>query len=206
MALTRRQAKTIIENDDLSIEEKVGQIISAHTESVNALKDERDTYKEAAERLPDVESELNALKNKGDGGWQKKYEDEHAAFEAYKGEITAKETREAKGTAFRALLIEAGIDPNRVDTVVRAERDKVEALELLEDGKIKNAADLSAAAKKDWADFLSKTTTTGVNTARPPVGNGVTSTGKTREEIMSIKDGVTRRQEMAKNPHLFGLE
>ena len=32
------------------------------------------------------------------------------------------------------------------------------------------------------------------------------NSGKTKEEIMAIKDGTVRRQEMAANPHLFGLE
>jgi hypothetical protein len=206
MALTRKATKSIIENEDLTTEEKVAKIIEAHTDSVNALKDERDTFKETAERLSGVESELETLKSKGDGGWQKKYEDEHAAFESYKNDISAREQREAKASAYRALLIEAGIDPNRVDTVVRAERERVEALELDENSKIKNAADVTAAAKKDWADLMAKTTVTGVHTANPPYSNGSTGTGKTRDEILAIKDGTVRRQEMAKNPHLFGLE
>ena len=52
---------------------------------------------------------------------------------------------------------------------------------------------------------MTTTTTTGAKTSTPPANNG-TGTGKTKEEIMAIKDGAVRRAEMAKNPHLFGLD
>ena len=166
MALTRKMLKAMGIEDD-----KIDQIIESHTDTVEALKDERNTYKEAAERLPGVEKELDDLKKAGDGGWKEKYEKEHSDFESYKNDIAAKQQREAKASAYRALLIEAGIDPKKVDTVVRAERDKVDSLELGDDGKIKNAADFTLAAQKDWADFKVETHTQGIDTPNPP-GNG----------------------------------
>ena len=59
MAMTRKFLKAMgIEEDQIE------QIIEAHTETVSALKDERDSYKEDAEKLADVQKELNTAKVK----------------------------------------------------------------------------------------------------------------------------------------------
>ena len=58
MALTRKFLAALgIEAD------KVDEIITAHTETVDALKHERDTFKADAEKLPTVQQELDDLKN-----------------------------------------------------------------------------------------------------------------------------------------------
>ena len=101
MALTRKMLKAMgIE------EEKIEQIIDAHAETVDALKQERDTYKEDSSKLADVQKELDDLKKDG-GDWQQKYEKEHSDFEAYKSAQTAKETKAAKQTA--SLSLQRGV-------------------------------------------------------------------------------------------------
>lgn len=68
MSLTRKMLKAMgIE------EEKIEQIIEAHTETVDALK----AYKEDADKLKNVQRELDDLKAAGDGGYKEKYETEH---------------------------------------------------------------------------------------------------------------------------------
>ena len=178
MALTRKKIREIIENDELSGEEKVAQIIAGHAETVDALKDERDGYRETADRLSGVEAELNSLKEKGDGGWQKKYEDEHAAYEAYKSDIAAKAENHAKEAAYRALLEKSGIDSKRIDTVIRADRDKIAELTLDGDGKINGEEQAAERVKSDWADFIVTTKTTGVYTATPPKSGTKTYTSE----------------------------
>ena len=178
MALTRKKIREIIENDELSGEEKVAQIIAGHAETVDALKDERDGYKETADRLSGVEAELNSLKERGDGGWQKKYEDEHAAYEAYKSDVAAKAENHAKEAAYRALLEKSGIDSKRIDTVIRADRDKIAELTLDGDGKINGEEQAAERVKSDWADFIVTTTTTGVYTATPPKSGTKTYTSE----------------------------
>ena len=54
MALTRKALSTMGIEDD-----KIDQIISMHTETVNALKEERDKYKDGAEKLETVKKELD---------------------------------------------------------------------------------------------------------------------------------------------------
>lgn len=178
MALTRKKIREIIENDELSGEEKVAQIIAGHAETVDALKDERDGYKETADRLSGVEAELKSFKEKGDGGWQKKYEDEHAAYEAYKSDVAAKAENHAKEAAYRALLEKSGIDSKRIDTVIRADRDKIAELTLDGDGKINGEEQAAERVKSDWADFIVTTTTTGVYTATPPKSGAKTYTSE----------------------------
>jgi hypothetical protein len=59
MALTRKFLKAMGID-----EEKIDEIITAHSDTVNGLKDERDKYKDAAEKLPSVQKELDELKDK----------------------------------------------------------------------------------------------------------------------------------------------
>ena len=103
MALTRKFLKALGIED-----EKVDEIISAHTETVDALKAERDGYKADAEKLPGVQSQLDdataQLNDTKDGGFKAKYEAEHKAFEDYKADIVAKEAHAAKESAVKAYF------------------------------------------------------------------------------------------------------
>ena len=197
MALTRRMLKAMGIED-----EKIDQIIDAHTETVDALKDERDTYKANADKLPGVQKELDDLKKDG-GDWQKKYEKEHTDFEAYKNEQTAKESKATKDAAFRALLKEAGIPDKRLDVIMKV--TNLDEIELDKDGKIKDADKHTETVKTEYADFIVTTTERGADVATPPANNG-THTKKTKEEIMAIRDPAVRQAEIAKNPEVFGLK
>ena len=198
MSLTRKMLKAMgIE------EEKIDQIIEAHSETVDSLKADRDSYKEDAEKLKDVQKELDDLKAKGDDGWKEKHDRLKDEFDKYKTDVQAKETKAAKEAAYRAILKDANLSEKGIEKAVKyAEWDKIE---LGEDGKLKGANEHIKAVQEEWAEYVTTTTTTGAKTSTPPANNG-TGTGKTKEEIMSIKDGTVRRAEMAKNPHLFGLD
>lgn len=125
------------------------------------------------------------------------------SFDDYKADVAAKETQAAKEKAYRDILKDAGLSEKGIAKAIKyAEWDKIE---LETDGKLKGAKDHIKSVKEEWAEYVTTTTTTGANTATPPANNG-TGTGKTRDEILAIKDGTIRRAEMAKNPHLFGLD
>lgn len=192
MALTRKSLKAMGLTD-----EQVDSIIEMHTETVDGLKQ----YKADAEKLPEVQKELDALKAKGDDGYKEKYEKEHKAFEDFKTEQSAKETRAAKEKAYRDLLISAGISEKRVDTVLKvSDLEKIE----LEDGKIKGADELTKTIKTEWADFVVTTQTKGADTRNPIANNTNTGKGdKSRDDILGIRDGVERRRLMKENPDLF---
>lgn len=194
MSLTRKMLKAMgIEED------KIEQIIEAHTETVSALKDERDSYKEDAEKLADVQKELNTAKEKiakhGDGETVSKteFDELKKEYEDYKKDITAKETRTAKVNAFRELLKAAGVSDKRFDTVIKV--SDIDGLELDKDGKIKDAEKITENIKTEWADFIPTTTVVGANTANPPATTG--GSFKTRAEIMKIKDTTERQAALA---------
>ena len=186
-------------------EDKIEQIIDAHSETVDALKADRDTYKEDAAKLAAVQKELDELKAKGDDGYKAKYEAEKAAHDALKADIAAKETKKAKTDAYRELLKGANIDEKRIATILRAEAPTIDKIELDADGKIKNAEQYTESIKSDWADFVVTQSAKGTNTATPPA-NGGTATTKTKEDILKIKDAGERQKAIAENPTLFGID
>ena len=198
MSLTRKMLKAMgIE------EEKIDQIIEAHSETVDSLKADRDSYKEDAEKLKDVQKELDDLKAKGDDGWKEKHDALKAEFDQYKNDVQAKETKAAKEAAYRAVLKDANLSEKGIEKAIKyAEWDKIE---LGEDGKLKGANDHIKAVREEWAEYVTTTTTTGARTSTPPANNGG-KTGKTKEEIMAIRDPAVRQAEIAKNPEAFGLK
>ena len=199
MAFTRKMLKAMGIED-----EKIDQIIDAHSETVDALKADRDTYKEDAAKLAAVQKELDELKAKGDDGYKAKYEAEKAAHDKLKNEITAKETKKAKTDAYRELLKATGIDEKRIEVVLRASAPTIDGIELDADGKIKEADKYSADIKTEWGDFVVTQSTKGTNTTNPPANNGGTNT-MTRADIMAIKDRSERQKAIAENPTLFGI-
>lgn len=186
-------------------EDKIEQIIDAHSETVDALKADRDAYKEDAGKLAAVQKELDELKAKGDDGYKAKYEAEKAAHDALKADIAAKETKKAKTDAYRELLKGANIDEKRIATILRAEAPTIDKIELDADGKIKNAEQYTESIKSDWADFIVTQSAKGANTATPPA-NGGAATTKTKEDILKIKDAGERQKAIAENPTLFGID
>lgn len=198
MALTRKLLKGMGLTD-----EQVDTIIEAHTDTVDGLKSDLSKYKTDAEKLPDVQKELDELKAKGDDGWKEKHDALKAEFDQYKNEVQAKETKAAKEAAYRAVLKDANLSEKGIEKAVKyAEWDKIE---LGEDGKLKGANDHIKAAREEWAEYVTTTTTTGAKTSTPPANNGG-KTGKTKEEIMAIRDPAVRQAEIAKNPEAFGLK
>ena len=200
MGFSRKMLKAMNIED-----EKIEQIIDAHSETVDALKAERDGYKEDAAKLAAVQKELDALKAKGDDGYKAKYEAEKAAHDALKADIAAKETKKAKTDAYRELLKGANIDEKRIATILRAEAPTIDKIELDADGKIKNAEQYTESIKSDWADFIVTQSAKGTNTATPPANGGAAST-KTKEDILKIKDAGERQKAIAENPTLFGID
>lgn len=170
MSLTRKMLKAMnIE------EEKIDQIIEAHTETVDGFKDKLNDYKDKAEKYDDVKKELDEIKD-GDNDWQKKYEKEHSDFEAYKTDITAKETKRTKEHAYRELLRGAGVSEKRLDAILKV--TNLDSVELDKDGKIKDADKHTETVKTEWADFVETTSTQGADTATPPTNNGGTKMTK----------------------------
>ena len=198
MALTRKMLKAMGIED-----EKVEQIIEAHTETVTALKDERDAFKADAEKLPTVQKELDELKatdNKEDT-YKVKYDALKEEFDSFKKEQSEKELRVKKEQAYKVLLQEAGVSEKRVDAVLKV--SDIDSLEFNADGSVKDADNLKKGIETEWEDFIVRKETQGTQTPTPPQGSG--KVYKSKEEIMSIKDTRERQQAISENHELFGF-
>lgn len=194
MALTRKLLKSMGIED-----EKIDQIIEAHTEVTDGLKAERDNFKAKAEKLDAVEKELNTLKAAGDGGYKAKYEAEYTAHEALKKQIAEKESKAAKENAVRAYYESKNIKDKNLTIAMRG--TNLDAIELGEDGKIKDTKAIDDLVSGDFASLVYTQQTQGANTQNPP-GNGG-NTALTKEQIMAIKDRTERRKAIAENMNLF---
>lgn len=206
MALTKAQVREILSAAGVTSEnmsEAVDKIIDGHVTSVNALREDVAKYKADAEKLPTVQKELDDMKANTNDSWKEKYDNLKGEFDQYKNDVQAKETKAAKEAAYRAILKDANLSEKGIEKAIKyAEWDKIE---LGEDGKLKDANDHIKAVREEWAEYVTTTTTTGARTSTPPANNGG-KTGKTKEEIMAIRDPAVRQAEIAKNPEAFGLK
>jgi hypothetical protein len=182
MALTRKLLKGMGLTD-----EQVDTIIEAHTDTVDGLKADIAKYEGDAKKLPGVQKELDDLKAAGDGGYKEKYEKEKKAFEDFKNEQTAKETKKAKENAYRELLKAAGVSEKRIPAILKVtDLNSVE----LDGDKVKDAEKLTETVKADWADFIESSNTSGANTNTPPANN----TGASKDlGSLSMEDYIKER-------------
>ena len=175
--------------------EKIDEIINAHSETVEALKEERDSYKAQAEQADKLQKDLDAAKknieelNKEDA-YKVKYEAIKEDFDNYKKGIETEKSNNNKKAAYKALLKEIGISEKRIDSVAKlVELDKIR---LDKDGKIEGSDDLKKSLAEEWADFIVKDGKEGAGTSTPPTGSG--SAVRSKEEIMKIKDTSERQK------------
>ena len=132
------------------------------------------------------------------------YEKEHKDFEDYKADVTAKESKAAKEKAVRAYFESKNITGANLDLAMRGCGEEMAALEMDGD-KIKDTSSLDALVDGTYKALVSTEHMQGANPATPPTNSGG-KTGKTKEEIMAIRDPAVRQAEIAKNPEAFGLK
>ena len=165
MAFTRKFLKAL----GLT-EEQVDSVVEAHTETVDGLKAQMAGYKADAEKLAGVQKELDALKA-ADGGenHKAKYDSEHAAFEKYKSDQTAKEAAALTERLYREQLTALGITGKRADSIVRV--TDLSTVKV-KDGKLEDAENVQKSIKEDYAEFIPSTNKQGAKVDNPPDGNG----------------------------------
>lgn len=196
---TRAEIRNIL--GEACTEEVENRLVALHLGVVDPLKDDLTKYKADAEKLPSVQKELDDLKAAGDGGYKEKYEKEHSAFETYKSDVTAKESKAAKEKAVRAYFESKNITGMNLDLAMRGCGEEMAALEL--DGeKIKDTKSLDALVDGTYKGLVSK------QTVRIDTGARFKGSGKpmTKDEIMQITDRAERRAAIAANMDLFRKE
>lgn len=178
MALTRKMLAAM----DIPAE-KIDEIISAHTETVNAIKEERDDLKEkvagfgslqkdldkANKDLEEANAEIEKFKS---GDWENKYKTIKGEYDNFKTETETKATKAKKENAFKQLLIDSGISDKRIASIMKVSGETVDSVELDDEGKIKDADKLAESVKTEWADFIVSQGTQGATTPKPPTNGG----------------------------------
>lgn len=104
------------------------------------------------------------------GKWEKKYNDEHTAFEAYKTSAETQKTAAQKSALLTEALKTAGVTKDSCMKALLKSAD-VSAL-TVKDGKLENADAAIKTLKDDFPDFFGTTVTEGVPPATPPAGGG----------------------------------
>lgn len=186
MALTQKMLKAMgIEDDQRE------QILDAHQEVLESIKSERDEFKKLAEQVPDLQRQLEEAKAASDDSeWEQKYQDEHQAFEDFKVQVATEKAEADKAQAYRGMLMAAGIDPKRIDAIMRVtDLSQVE----MEDGKLKDTEKLQESAKQEWSDFVVKSNTQGSNPATPPTKPSPNVEGGDPEVARRMQERYERR-------------
>ena len=164
---------------------------NAKVEEVKTLKGEKKTLEDEVTRLnenandnEDVKKELEALKAKID-----------ADAKQAEAERISREKEESDERLFNEAVGEKKFSHDAIKShyfnLFRQDLAK-------EENKGKSAVDILHNLTKDDA-----TAFTGVTAVKLAGGRPSGTSGKTRDEIMAIKDGNTRRAEMLANAHLF---
>lgn len=167
MSLTRSMLKSMALTD-----EQQNAIIEAHTETVNALKAERDQYKEDAAKLPEVQKQLTEatekLKAADSDGYKAKYEAEKAAHEKLKTDTANEKTRNAKETALREALKAAGYSEAGIKKIAKY-GGFIDSVNLDESGKLKDGDKLLESVAAEWSEYKGTFKTESANPANPPI-------------------------------------
>ena len=183
MAVTRKLLKALGIED-----EKADQILEAHTETVNEIREERDRYKADAEKLPGVQQELDDLKaaaeQNASNPYKAQYEDIKKQFDDYKADVAAKEVKAKKTTAYRKLLKEQGISEKFIDPIMKV--TDVDALELDDKGQFKNEEDLKKNITEQWDGCAVKEETHGAQSYNPPGSGGGAAGGSATKSRAAI--------------------
>lgn len=202
MALTRKFLTALgIEED------KADEIIKAHTETVDALKEQAEASKTDAAEVEKLKKKVEELKkdladaDKSD--WEEKYTKLKTEYDDYKTDVENKATHSAKEAAYKQLLIYAGISEKRIATILKV--SDIDGVELDKDGNIKAADKLTDSIKEEWADFIVTEHKEGADVAKPPAKDGK-GDPLTKEDILNIKDTADRQAAMREHPELFGIE
>lgn len=166
MSFTRAFLKANGLNDD-----QITSVMEEHTAIVDRIRNELNGYKADAEKLPQVQKELDDLKNGED--FKAKFEKEHADFEQYKADIAKAEQTKAVKQAYRKLLLDERINEKHIDSILGI--TNFDGLKLDKDGALENVDALKKTISEKYSDFQVKQKTKIHQPETPPeidVGGG----------------------------------
>lgn len=202
--MKREELKQIAELTDEQLD-KIMAINGADVEKVKAKVTALEAdLKEAKETADKINTEFEALKSSNAGA-----EEYKSKYEAL---VAENEAREKQAEADRILREKTESLDKRFEAVVGDKKFSHDAIRADYRRKFENAladkanegqsdADVFHALVKDDAAAF-----TGVTAVKLQGGRPIRTSGKTKEEIMAIRDPAVRQAEIAKNPEAFGLK
>lgn len=154
--------------------EAVAKLVQAVSSSVGREFVEKSRYNDKLEEIETLKTEKQTAEDSATtaGKWKDKYDALQSEFENHKKAQAAKETKAAKEAAARAYYESKGITGKALGVAMRGSGAEIEALELGEDGKIKDSKALDALVAGDFSGLVGTTTTKGASTATPPANTG----------------------------------
>ena len=167
MALTKASIKEILSKAGTPAEgmgDAIDAILDGHVTSINALREDVTKYKEDAEKLPNVQKELDALKATTNDEWEAKYTAEHEAFKQFKANVAAEKELSTKKALYTDLLKGQHVDEKRLEAILRVTDFSGMTVK---DGKLADADKLAEAIKNDWAGFIVSDQTSGAHVDTP---------------------------------------
>ena len=189
MALTKARVREILSEAGVATEklaDAVDKIIDGHVTSIEALREEIKTYKADAEKLPEVQKELDGLKKTvADGGdWEQKYKEKDTELKNYKATVEAEKTKAEKTKLFKAALKAANVDEKRYDAILKVtDLDKL----AVKDGKFADEKAVADGIKADWSDFIVTQKKTGASVETPPETKSGDSKPQSRAAVLAAK-------------------
>lgn len=152
-------------------DEQISAAIEEHTAVTTALKAQRDQfegdankYKADAEKLAQVQKELDELKARKD--YKADYDKAVQDLADYKNQVAAEAEAAKVRAAYKQLLTDEKISDKRHEAILKV--TDFSGMKLGEDGKLLDADKLKEAIGKDWAEFRVSTRDRGEDVAHPP--------------------------------------
>lgn len=164
---TRAEIRAILgeaHTDDIE-----NRLIALHLGVVDPLKDQLQSLKADADKLPTVQKELDDLKAAGDGGYKEKYEAEAKAHKDYRAQVEAEKTAARDNADVMDLCKTVGIARDASLKLISKAFDR-SMIKRGEDGKITNREELETYMKTEYADFIGTPGSEGTPPATPPGG------------------------------------
>lgn len=149
-------------------EEQVGAIIEAHSETVNALKEQRDNYKHDSERADELAKELETLKS---GDWQTKYNEVNKSFERYKKDVETKARAAKAKELYLELLKESGVTEDKVVLNSICNATDFGSMSINENGELENKEAVLEEINNKWSGFYAQDKVKGAEVQTPPENN-----------------------------------
>ena len=179
-------------------DEQVSAIIEEHINTVNGLKEARDTYKADAEKLTAVQKQLDDLKANSGDDWKEKYNTLKKTFDDFKTESANHAKAEKVKAAYAQLLKDANVDSKRIDAILKI--TDMSGMSLDESGKLVDADKLSASIKSEWSAFIQTTGVKGSSVETPPENHSGTTMTRAdvyaKDEHGKYKLSTAERQKM----------